>query len=101
MPEVAELIIPQRVDWGRAQSQINARLFYLLAQFVIWVEQYRALAASDPELATLLEPATAALCKGGILEYPSGSTPSGIRAKNTVENSQSLASPAVPGDGEV
>ena len=48
--------------------EINALLFYRLGQFVVWGREHRDLAASDADLWRLLETATEALSRGGVLE---------------------------------
>ena len=54
---------------GHTLEQINALLFYQLAQFVVWGQVHRDLAVAHPDLALLLETATVALSRGGILEH--------------------------------
>ena len=59
----------RHTDSGLVQGQINASLFFQLAQFVVWGQQHSEVAAAHPELARLLETATAALSRGGIPDH--------------------------------
>ena len=60
---------------GHTLEQINALLFYQLAQFVVWGQVHRDLAEVHPDLALLLETATVALSRGGILDHSASCVP--------------------------
>ena len=77
MPRAAVFFVPEPGSAGLAPPEINASLFYQLAQFIVWGEQHGELAAAHPDLAALLQTAAMALSKGGIPEHPSGSIPPG------------------------
>jgi hypothetical protein len=95
MPHFAAFFVPEPGSASPTPREINASLFYQLAQFVVWGEQHSELVASHPDLAALLQTAAIALTQGGIPEQPGGLAPPAGRATKTVEDSQSLASAAV------
>jgi hypothetical protein len=55
-------------DGSLTPPEINALLFYQLGRFVVWGQGRRELSAADSEFSALLETATRALSRGGILE---------------------------------
>ena len=100
MPHMGPFLIPEPGSARPTPTQINALLFYQLAQFVIWGEQHRELAASHPDLTALLRTAAAALTEGAIPEDQGTLAPRVCRATKTVEDSQSLSSAALSGEGK-
>jgi hypothetical protein len=80
-PEIASL----------APQHVNALLFYQLAQFVVWGHAHRDLAAAHPDFALLLQTATTALSRGGVLDDQGSSVPARAEATNPVSDSESLA----------
>jgi len=74
-----------------APQQANALLFYQLAAFVVWGQAHRDLAAAHPDLAVLLQTATTALSRGGVLDDQASSVPAQAKATNPVLDSESLA----------
>ena len=99
MPHTAVFFVPEPGNASLTPPEINAALFYQLAQFIVWGEQHGELAAAHPDLAALLQTAAMALSKGGISEHPSGWTPPG-RATNSIEDSQTSAYTTVLGEVE-
>jgi hypothetical protein len=75
---------------GHRLEQINALLFYQLAQFVVWGRVHRDLAVVHPDLALLLETATVALSRGGILDHSASCVPPQSQATNFLLDSEIL-----------
>jgi hypothetical protein len=90
MPEPSASSDPRRTDTGLVQGQINASLFFQLAQFVVWGQQHSEVAAAHPELARLLETATAALSRGGIPDHENALARDNS-ARQSVPESKTLA----------
>src|SRR5579862_6707322 len=74
-----------------APQQANAVLFCRLAQFVVWGQAHGDLAAAHPDLALLLQAASAALSKCAVFDNPVSSAPAQTKATNPVSDSESLA----------
>jgi hypothetical protein len=85
---------------GHSLEQINAILFYQLAQFVVWGQVHRDLAVVHPDLAILLETATLALSGGGILDHPASCLPPLSKATNSLLDSEILVSSTVEREHE-
>jgi hypothetical protein len=75
-------------------GEMNAALFYHLAQFVVWCEEHGDISEAHPDLTALLKTATKALMKVGMLEQANSTASSAHRATNSIEDSQTLASRA-------
>jgi hypothetical protein len=81
-----------------APHEVNAVLFYHLAQFVVWTQADTDVVSADPDLSLLLEAATSALSRSGTLEYPAGSDSSPMT--NPLSNSENVASGVMSGGGQ-
>lgn len=79
-----------------APHEVNAVLFYHLAQFVVWTQAHTELVATYPDLQLLLQRSTTALSRGGILEHPPGSLSRPVTIP--VSDSENMASGPVPGE---